>query len=234
MTHAENALVIFARVPVPGRVKTRLSPDYSPDEACEIHRALVADVVERSARAVGGTADLFLAWSEPVAAGAAVDAVPSGVVVEAQSSGDLGERMAFAMQGKLRAGYRRAVLLGSDSPTLPADHLLAAFDALREADVVLGPSDDGGYYLVGMSRLHVEIFRGIEWGSDGVLGATRARLKRSGTPYVDLGMWHDVDTPEDVARLFEDLRRMKARRAPDFPARTYATLTRLVPTRPGR
>ena len=234
MNHSENALVIFARVPVPGRVKTRLSPAYSAEEACEIHRALVADVVERSARAVAGRADLFLAWSDPAAAGSAADPLPSGVVVESQGPGDLGERMAFAMQGKLRAGYRRTVLLGSDSPTLPADHLLAAFDALREADVVLGPSDDGGYYLVGMSRLHVEIFRGIEWGSDGVLGATRARLKRSGTPYIDLGMWHDVDTPEDVARLYEDLRRMKARRAPDFPARTYATLTRLAASRHGR
>jgi uncharacterized protein len=226
-----SALVIFARVPRPGQVKTRLTPEFSQEDACEIHRALVGDVVERSARCLAGRASIYLAWSEALVGSPGIEGPPAGVIEEVQSGNDLGERMALALQGKLRAGFKQAVILGSDSPTLPADHLIAAFDALRGAEVVLGPADDGGYYLVGMSHLHLEIFHGIQWGTSGVLAATRQRLKKSGTRYSELGMWHDVDTVADVGRLWKDLLRMKERQAADLPMRTFKTLSRLAPGR---
>jgi rSAM/selenodomain-associated transferase 1 len=212
-------------------VKTRLSPAFSREEACAIHRALVGDVVERSARALAGRAAVTLAWSEALPGSTGIESLPDGVTEELQSGNDLGERMALALQGKLRAGYKEVAVLGSDSPTLPADHLTGAFDALRNAEVVLGPADDGGYYLVGMSHLHLEIFRGIQWGTSGVLAATRQRLKKSGARYKEIGMWHDVDTVEDVGRLWKDLLRMKERQAADLPARTFKLLARLAPGR---
>jgi rSAM/selenodomain-associated transferase 1 len=231
VTHVDNALVIFARAPRAGSVKTRLVPVLSAEEARDLHRALLGDVLDRSVGALEGNATVFLAWSETVPAGSEGDAVAPGVKVETQSGRDLGERMALAIQSKLRDGFKRVVILGSDSPTLPASHLTGAFDALREVEVVLGPAADGGYYLIGMSRLHLEIFRDIQWGTGGVLAATHQRLKKSGTRSRDLGMWHDVDTPEDVGRLFRDLLRMKERQAADLPVRTYRLLAGLVPGR---
>jgi rSAM/selenodomain-associated transferase 1 len=231
VTHVDNALVIFARAPRAGQVKTRLVPIFSAEEARVLHMALLGDVLERSVRALEGRATVFLAWSETLAVVSKADAFPPEVKVETQSGRDLGERMALAIQSKLRDGFKRVVILGSDSPTLPASHLTGAFDALREVEVVLGPAADGGYYLVGMSHLHLEIFRDMQWGSAGVLAATHQRLKKSGTRYTDLGMWHDVDTPEDVGRLFRDLLRMKERQAADLPVRTYRILAGLVPGR---
>jgi len=212
-------------------VKTRLTPVFSSEEACEIHRALVSDVVELSARAVGGAASVFLSWSEPIAGVAAIDGVPATVSIESQGRGDLGERMALSIQSKMSAGYRRVIILGSDAPTLPADHLVTAFESLRSAEVVIGPSEDGGYYLIGMSKLRLEIFRGIRWGSNEVIGATHKRLRKAGARYHDLGMWHDVDSPSDIGRLWKELLRMKERRAPELPERTWRVLSRLPPGR---
>jgi len=207
---------------------------FSAEEACEIHVALLGDVIERAARA-SPTAALSVAWSETLSgacgACAAADPLPPGVAEETQSGGDLGERMALAIQAKLRAGHKRVVILGSDSPTLPADHLTGAFEALRRAEVVLGPAEDGGYYLIGMTRLHLEPFRGIRWGTRDVFPVTIRRLKESGVSFVEIGVWHDVDTPEDALRLWKDLLRMKERRASDLPQRTYRVLARLAPGR---
>jgi uncharacterized protein len=228
---AEDSLVIFARVPIPGKVKTRLMPSYSAEEACAIHLALLRDVIEGAVRAVGGRAGVILAWSEPADTAAALGELAAGVRVTTQSGGDLGERMALAIQSEIRAGRKRVVILGSDAPTLPDDHLAASFDALHKADVVIGPSRDGGYYLIGMSRLHLPLFRNMRWGTGEVLGATRARLKKAGISCVELGSWHDVDTPEDIGRLWKELLHMKDRRAPAIPPRTYRTLARLVPGR---
>lgn len=228
-----SLLVIFSRVPLAGRVKTRLSPEYTPEEAAEIHRALLGDVVERSLRAAAGIADVRLSWSEsppedlPGLPGAAV---PQGV----QPPGDLGERMARVIQEGLRAGRRGVVILGSDAPTLPGDHLAAAFQALDRREVVLGPAEDGGYYLIGMSRLHPGIFRDMNWGSGEVLKVTRHRLRQAGVAWEELGPWHDVDTAGDVARLWREMLHMKKSRPGEVPPRTWEVLARLAPGRGAR
>lgn len=230
MAHVEDSLIVFARAPVPGKAKTRLLPVFTAEEACEIHLALLGDVLERAMRAVAGSAHVTLAWSAPPGA-VPEGVVPPGVAVETQEGADLGERMARAFQSHLKTGFRRVVVLGSDAPTLPADHVAASFEVLHRSPVVIGPAADGGYYLIGMSRLVLDAFRGVRWGSGEVLLATRARLRKSGTPFAELGVWHDVDTPEDVGRLWKELLRLKERRAPDLPPRTYRTLARLIPGR---
>ncbi len=270
-TH-EQALVIFARAPIPGKVKTRLLPTFTPGEACEIHVAMLEDVVERARRAVGRETAISVAWSErgaghaqtgPGSAAAAGDSAspqpgsvgsghgigvmdrtpssstssdrasvaPAGIPTSIQPGGDLGERMALVIQEKLRSGFRRVVILGSDAPTLPDDHLRSAFEHLRRVEVVIGPAEDGGYYLVGMTRLHPEIFMKIRWGTPEVLGVTRKRLKQAGVAFAELGQWHDVDTEADVTKLWRDLLKMKQRHPEEVPPRTWTVLSRLAPGR---
>ncbi|HXI03500.1 MAG TPA: TIGR04282 family arsenosugar biosynthesis glycosyltransferase [Candidatus Saccharimonadales bacterium] len=231
MPARDSALVIFARAPRPGAVKTRLGPVFTPEEACEIHLALAGDVVERSLRAVGRIAEVVLSWSEAPAAGSLPAGFPSADATELQGKGDLGERMALTMQARLRGGYRRVAILGSDVPTLPDDHLRSAFELLGTREVVLGPATDGGYYLIGMSRLHLNLFRGMEWGSSGVIAATKKRLKSARVPHGEIGPWHDVDTAEDVSRLWGELTQLKARHPEALPTRTWEVLRRLAPGR---
>lgn len=230
MTVHENLLVIFTRVPLAGRTKTRLTPVYTPEEAAEIHGALLGDVVERSLRALAGKAEVRLAWSEqpPQAVSREID---PGLRQEIQPPGSLGERMALTIQRALQAGHRRVAILGSDAPTLPGDHLVVAFEALGRRDVVLGPASDGGYYLIGMSRLHPEIFQNMSWGTGEVLKVTRRRLRQAGVGWEELGAWRDVDTPADVSRLWKELLRMRKSHPAEVPPRTWEVLARLAPGR---
>lgn len=226
-----QALILFARPPVEGRVKTRLSPVYSAMEARDLYEAMLSDQIERLGRAAPEIAHLSICWSEPWTAegelAALIGAAPTGV----QSGGDLGERMASAIQSALAGGFGRAAILGSDLPGLPIEYLKRAFDALDEAEVVLGPSDDGGYYLIGARRLHPELFQKIPWGTDRVLALTRKRLKERSVSHALLPSWYDVDTPADLVRLRHDLLGMRARGAPDLPRRTLDLLARLGPER---
>jgi rSAM/selenodomain-associated transferase 1 len=233
MQHKNCRLVIFSRTLRPGKTKTRLSPVFSGKEACEIHAALLEDVVSRAWKAVGEVAEVRLAWGgspDPAIEGALQ--LPAGLIQETQPEGDLGMRMAMTIQSGLREGYR-TVVLGSDSPTLPPHHIESAFAALGDSEVVLGPAGDGGYYLVGMSRLRLEIFRNIKWGTADVMKVTRKRLKASGTRFAEIGTWHDVDTPEDVMNLWEELLRLQERHPQEVPEKTFAALSRLVPGRTG-
>jgi hypothetical protein len=257
----DQALVIFARSPVAGRVKTRLMPVLTAEEARDLHLALLGDVAERSLRAVGDRTEISVAWSEgrtpphsgsapaespgpapqPGGAGAraaapepgGLDLLPRGLSFTSQPTGDLGERMALVIQDKIRSGFKRVVILGSDAPTLPDDHLGAAFDQLHRKEVVIGPAEDGGYYLVGMARFHPEIFMRIRWGTPEVLDVTRRRLARAGVAFAELGLWYDVDTPADAARLWKDLLKMRQRHPEEVPPRTWSVLSRLAPGRLG-
>jgi len=232
MNIPENALVIFAPVFRPGQAKPRLSPIFTPEEACEIQAAFLGDIAERAARAAPAGTAVSVAWSEPpVAASSPIGTLPPGVAVEIQQGKDPGERMALAIQTKLRAGHRRAVILRAGAPTLPADHVASAFEALRRAEVVVGPLSSGGCYLVGMSRLHLEIFLRVDWGAADVLKIARKRIKESGAPFAEIGPWHDVETPEDLGRLWKDLLHMREKRTGDLPQRTWHLLARLAPGR---
>ena len=115
---------------------------------------------------------------------------------------DLGERMTEALREVFARGNGSAVIIGSDSPDLPLTFIVDAFAGLekRECDVVFGPTDDGGYYLVGMTSLHRELFREITWSSNQVLVESVARAKEAGIGTSILTMWHDVDTPKDLHR----------------------------------
>jgi rSAM/selenodomain-associated transferase 1 len=218
-------LVVFARDPVPGRVKTRLAPVLGDGGAAALHAAFVRDLCERL---VGAGP-----WEVTVAADPGPDtpffkelAAALPVAVTAQGDGDLGARMARGLRHALEAGADAALLIGTDLPTLPVGHLRAALEALGGAPLVLGPSVDGGYYLVGARRDALDdwdritegLFTGIPWGADTVLLDTLGRA--NGVP-VTLGpAWYDVDDPPDLERL---RRHLACGAGPDLP-RTRAAL----------
>ena len=191
-------IVVFARWPEPGRVKTRLVPPLTPVEACDLHRALVAAALAAAAGAPASTRTI--AWADAPAAPAAPAgvAIPSGFAVRDQGHGDLGARLERVFADLLAAPGARVVVVGADCPDLGALQITRAFAALASHDLVLGPARDGGYYLIGLARPEPRLFHGIEWGTDRVLAQTLERA--AGLTVARLEVLDDLDTPADLAR----------------------------------
>jgi uncharacterized protein len=222
---AQRALLLFARRPVAGKVKTRLFPRYTPEEALELHLALLADSLDLlNDAANASSAASFLYWSEPGAEGAE-DSLRVGAASRAvQRGADLGERLARAFQERFAAGSRQVVILGSDSPHLPGERILRAFKSLEEAEVVIGPARDGGYYLIGATRLHPELFRGIPWGTAQVYRETIRRARKERISVASLPAWDDVDLPESVAALWKEILHREQTGGGDVPRVTELLL----------
>ena len=213
-----DALVVMAKAPVAGQVKTRLVPPLSYEEAAELYACLLSDLLD-SLQSFA-LADLFLNYTPADAGPAFADLAPEEFVCFPQKSGDLGERMHAAFGELSERGYRSVVLIGSDFPVFPREFLERAFAMLRdpETDLVLGPNRDGGYYLIGMRRPVSGIFENIAWSSDGVLTATLNRIDSLGLKASLLPAWFDIDTPSDVADLVETATRLDA----NLPPRTLS------------
>jgi rSAM/selenodomain-associated transferase 1 len=207
----EEGLILFARSRVPGEVKTRLQPDLSPEEAALLHRALVRDAVallEESARQAPRR--LEIRWTSALSRGDELSAALQGWAVELQQGDDLGERLIHAFQEGLHRGAQRLVAIGADSPTMGPEYLEAAFQGLRGHEMVVGPAQDGGYVLVGCSRLRIRPFQNIPWGTDRVMAETRKRLKRLGISHALLDPGHDLDTLDDLRRTYGELQHLEA------------------------
>lgn len=190
-------LGIFAKEPLPGGVKTRLCPPLSAGEAAALYRVSLEETVAAMGAAPCELV-LFYAGDEVFFR----NAFP-GVRLLPQGAGDLGVRMAAALQQLLSEGYVAAALVGSDAPDLPVTLVSEAFTALRAAEVVTIPARDGGYVLVGESRHRPELFRDIPWSSAGVLAATRRRAVETGVDYREVGEWEDFDDLSALRRLVE-------------------------------
>lgn len=195
---ASRRLLLFTKPAREGRVKTRLIGDLTAAEAAQLHAAFLADLLDRLRE---GSFELRLAWAlDPD------EEIPAGPVPGMRQEGsDLGERLYRA----LSAGDARTVMaLGSDHPTLPLSLIHRAFETLEAgADVVLGPAEDGGYYLIALraGAVHPRLFEGIAWSTDRVLPATLERCRELGLAVELLPEASDVDTPEDLRRLAERL-----------------------------
>ena len=192
----EAAIIVFARSPEPGRVKTRLVPLLGAEGAARLHAQLVERTLRTALAAELGGVDLYCSpgIKDPYFARMKKR---FGIRLREQGRGNLGERMHRALR---RNPY--AMLIGSDCPALRPADLRAAARALRGgADAVLSPAEDGGYALIGVRRVSRELFTGIEWGSARVLAQTRRRLRRLHWQWTELRAVWDVDRPEDVVRL---------------------------------
>ena len=199
---SDAALIVFARLPVPGAVKTRLQPVIGPEACARLYEAFLRDALDQYA-ALGPAVRLYLAPApEPVPPGL----VPDGADVFTQQGADLGARMLRAFVETFGAGYARAVVVGTDHPTLPDAFVEIAFEALDEPlSVCIGPSDDGGYYLLGMNELYPQLFAGMTYSRPDVFDATVARAAQTSAGLTVLPPWYDVDTPADLRRLLADL-----------------------------
>jgi rSAM/selenodomain-associated transferase 1 len=201
----EVAVLVFAKAPVPGTVKTRLVPALGADGAARLHERLVRRTLSSVVEAGIGEIQL---WCSPGPAYPMFqDLVQTyRVRVFTQRGADLGERMAHALDTALGGG-RAAVLVGTDCLDLMAEDLVTAAQALGSGcDAVLGPAADGGYVLVGLRTPLPELFHAVPWGTDAVLDRSRQILRRLGRRWRELEVRHDVDRPEDLARLPLDLR----------------------------
>jgi uncharacterized protein len=197
---AEAALIVFARAPEPGRVKTRLAPLLGAEGAARLHARMVVKTLRTATAAGIGTVELHGA---PRIGDAFFRGLQRrfGVVLRSQGRGDVGERMRRAFERALRR-HPYVVLIGSDCPALRPADLRAALRALREgADAVLSPAEDGGYPLIGLRRVARRLFDGVAWGGDRVLAQTRRRLAHLGWRWEELRTLWDVDRPGDVRRL---------------------------------
>jgi uncharacterized protein len=195
----EGALLVFARAPAAGRVKTRLAPLLGEKGAAQLHARLVEKTLKTAAAAGFASVDLYC--SPGINDGFFGKMQKRyGVRLRSQGRGSLGDRMYRALRR-----HPGAVLIGSDCPALRPADLRAAARALRSgADAVLSPAEDGGYALIGVCgrrRVSRRLFDGVAWGSSEVLQQTRARLQRLGWQWKELRTVWDVDRPEDVARL---------------------------------
>jgi rSAM/selenodomain-associated transferase 2/rSAM/selenodomain-associated transferase 1 len=198
MSEHRRRLILFTRYPVAGQVKTRLTAALGAQGAAEVHRRLLLHTlraaqtaceklaVDLEVRFSGGTEQSMKHW------------LGDHIRFVSQGPGDLGERMAGAFDESFRAGSTATVIIGSDCPGLNPDRIAAAFNRLTESSVVLGPAQDGGYYLVGLSRPMPEMFRGIAWGTGEVLADSLAVLERCGCGVILLEPLADIDRPEDL------------------------------------
>jgi hypothetical protein len=216
-------LAVFARAPELGRVKTRLCPPLTADEAVRFHRALVEDTLEHLGGLRRPDLTRVVLLSRPLLQATDLD-LPRGWSVGIQAPGDLGARLSVFFEGAFRLQARRVVVVGSDSPTLPLEIVEDAFEELARTDVTLGPAADGGYYLVGARLFLPELFRGISWGTELVLRQTREVLDRLGHRYRLLPPWYDVDLPKDLERLREEIGFLKRSHPELVPKRTAAAL----------
>lgn len=186
-------LILFAKAPVPGRVKTRLQPDFSPEQSAELHRAFVRDTLQ-TLHGMAPVADLELHTDTDTDAWRDVE-----VARQLQMGGDLGARLFQALHGGLEVGRPQVMVVGSDAPTLPVAHLA---ELLRiDADVAIGPSEDGGYYAIAARRVHPRMFAGVEWSGPKALEGTVAACRACGLTVATGKNWFDVDTAAELARL---------------------------------
>jgi hypothetical protein len=206
----KEALVMVAKAPRAGEVKTRLHGALGPVGATELYRCFLRDTfaIMEAARDARPTLSLGLCYT-PAGEERAFDRLGrDGSLLLAQRGADLGQRLRHCFEDLFAAGYDSVAIMNSDSPTLPSAYLLAAFDHLKgEEMVVLGPTTDGGYYLIGMRRLHPQLFERITWSTARVLAETRERAREAGLEVILLPEWFDVDTPEELARLQREIGR---------------------------
>jgi uncharacterized protein len=206
-----RALLIVGKAPEPGLTKTRLVPPLSPADAADLYRGFLLDCVGL------GTA---LGWERVSvvhprgARQALASLLPADVCLLEQPGTGLADALADAFDHELAEGFQRVVLIGSDNPTLPGRLVDEACSALDVYDVSLGPTTDGGYYLIGLREPHLGMFDAIDWSTPRVYAQTLANARRLNLRVHAVPEWYDVDEPPDLERLERELSVCPAGTAP--------------------
>jgi len=188
-------IVIFAKAPVPGKVKTRLIPALGAEGATELAARMLQRTALEALESDVGSVELCM--DPPCAHPDWMGRVPLDVIPTRQGEGDLGERLARAAQ-RVLAGDEPVILIGTDCPDLDSGRLAAAAAALEQYDCVIHPTRDGGYALLGLVRFDSSLFEGIAWSSDSVAAETIARIEALGWSLEIGATLHDIDVPADL------------------------------------
>ena len=196
-----DAIICFTRVPKPGQTKTRLMPYLTGEECARLHWAFLQDLGKIYASV---DADLLVAYT-PDPNWEMLKAVFPDAQFFPQEGKDLGEKMNHALNLALSMGYEKCILTGSDLPLMTKAHLLSGFEALEQADVTLGPTSDGGYYLVGVKEESPFLFEKQTYGYGNVFENTLAAAKAAGKTCCPALPCDDVDTPDDLKDLMNKL-----------------------------
>jgi rSAM/selenodomain-associated transferase 1 len=215
-----HALLVIAKQPAAGHTKTRLTPPLAPADAARLYECFLRDTLD-IARAVPDVRRLIY-YAPAQAAGYFAGLAPDFELTPQQGQ-DLGERLDHVLTRCLRDGFERVVVMDSDSPTLPPAYVAQAFQALADHEVVLGPCEDGGYYLIGLTRPQPRLLREVRMSQPNVLRDTLALARQADLRVALLPAWYDVDTVQELAQLQAEL----ARPANGVAPRTRSLLARL-------
>jgi len=197
-----TALILFLKYPEPGKVKTRLGAELGFELAAKLYELFIKQTFELAQNC--SARQIFVAYEPLDRKDEFAEFVPKKFAIFPQEGKNLGERMLNAFQDAFARGYKNVAILGSDSPSLPFENIDDAFEKLSKSDLVLGPAEDGGYYLIGLNKAHCGLFENIEWSSDSVLQLTIESAKKLQLSYELLPSWYDVDNKETLIRAVKD------------------------------
>ena len=226
----KTCVIVFAKNPVPNQVKTRLVPTLSPEQAAALYTAFLTDWCETLGKLPG--VDLIIAYTPAEAQLDLQALLGDGVIYIPQIGTGLGERLTSATQWAAEHGYTKILLVGSDSPTLPISYISQALTLLDSRDITIGPSTDGGYYLIGFSAVNVamtvpSVFEDIVWSTASVFRQTLGRIRSLKAKVGLLPPWYDIDTAEDLAFLYAHISAMKLAGDTVQAVRTESLLTEM-------
>ncbi|MBW7991277.1 MAG: glycosyltransferase [Planctomycetes bacterium] len=219
MNHNDTCLLLFVKSPIKGQVKTRLAAETDGDFVVELYKCFVEDMISlienlgvqfKVCFCPDNMKSTFSEW------------LGEQYCYTPQTGDNLGERLRNAFDSAFKEGFSNVVAIGSDSPDLPVHYLIESFEALAGHDTVIGPANDGGYYLIGFSKegFIPEAFDNISWSTDSVFEQTVSILKRHGRKMYLLPLWHDVDTIADLKSLL-----LRTKNTVFEKSKTYSYLT---------
>jgi len=203
-SNSKLLLVVVAKAPEPEKVKTRLSPELTPDEATRLYRCFIRDRIKEVSLLKG--IDLAISYTPADSKDFFIRFLSNGFQLFPQRGRNLGERLNNIFVDKLQQGYQAVSIIDSDTPDLPRSIVQQSFQLLGsdQVDAVFGPCRDGGYYLVGMCKPHPELFQDIAWSTESVLQITLEKAAKIGVRTELLSRWNDLDTYEDLLEYYHE------------------------------
>jgi len=192
----------MAKVPIAGTVKTRLQPFLSAEQSATLAECFLRDTVNK-AKILSN--ELIIAYTPVEKLDVLLAILSNEQIFIEQIGANLGDKMSRAFEFAFSQNSDAVVMIGTDSPTFPAQFITQAFEMLSETDAVLGETADGGFYLIGLQKLKREIFKLVEWSSPKTFEQTARNIENLGLRLSLLPNWYDVDTPDDLKRLKKDL-----------------------------
>jgi len=203
-TEFRPAVVVMAKVPQAGKVKTRLEPFLSGEQASALAACFLQDTISNVKQVTG---NLIVAFTPADGRETLESVLPKDLLLIEQRGRDLSEKLASAVEDAENRNFNPVIVIGADSPTLPPEFIETAIESFKsnETDIALGATGDGGFYLVGLRQNHAGLFENVAWSSDLVFGQMTRNAERLGLRLSKLESWYDVDTPDDLFYLRNEL-----------------------------